>query len=1480
MEQAVTGSHGMQLLSAGQKRLWFLHRRDPSGSAYTEAWVGRIVGNLNIGALAQSLDHLVGRHEALRTSIVEIGAEPWALVQTDTKTSLSCVGGPICESEIQQAASDFISQSFDLSRGVCRTALFSVRDGSHVLVLAVHHIACDGLSFDVMQRELAADYAAIVTCQPRLSAHADYQYSDFVSWQRSLLEGGERERQLAYWREQLSPLPELARVPRMGAVVESRAEIATAVLPPQRTRVLERLAATCGTSPMVVAVAVYFALLHRLSGETDLSVGTPVTNRMPGELQGIVGFTVNTVVLRVSAEGDPRFVDFLKRVRDVCSESFDNADLPFEEVVATLGASERPLFQGMITFTEGAHDAVRCLDLDIRPIAIPPRQLKFDMSVDVRRSKLGWDLTVQARPDQLGTASAHGLLESLMTMLNDVAARPEAHLSSLAVLDRAAREAALKAWSGRRRVANEVGIAQRIDLQAARSPRAIALSSDRGDLDYGSLVNWAAAVQKRLAEVGVAPGGIVPIVVQGAREAVVAMLAVLRSGAAFAPVDPRWPKHRIEQLRFRSPTVVLDPATADRLPWLKGIVIAPPTEKADAISVAVGSEDPAYVFSTSGSTGEPKCVVCLHGALVNRFDWMDDVIGAEAGARVLQTTPFIYDSVVWQCLWPLTLGGTVVLSDDQPADGAELARTIAKQRITLVDFVPSILNYFVAGFRREPQALASLRTVILGGERLDASVASALRAICPHIRILNLYGPTEATIGCIWHEIVDIPNDEPIPIGLPIDNVEAVILDSAGQPCRIGQRGELYLGGRCLARGYLDDPEMTASRFIENPFPELDTERLFRSGDLAYRSPDGTIVCLGRTDEQIKIRGLRIDPGEIEAVLVGTSGVLAAAVVAKRTNQANTVLAAYVVSSGVTDGDLFAAMRARLPREMIPTSIVAIDQMPMTPSGKIDRQALAALPMPRTQLEAGARPPSPIAEMITALYAAMLNVAEVNQEDSFFALGGHSLLAIRLMAMIQDSFGVALPLESIFEHPTALELARVIDHLLQANVELAAAPEHEEDARTWPMSVAQSKMYHVERMLPGSHFFVNGRAYRIEGNLDVQALRRALNATIGQHPILGSHVVDGLEGAMFGFEPVPEPSIRVVDGHGKVEALLSEDMLRPFELAAGPLFRTLVVRAGPREHFLLLCVHHMIADAWSLDVVVHDLVMAYRVAVGAAPPAVARAERVGLQFARWQRKWLASPEAEKQLDFWRTRLAKAPAELPRDASRSSLSRFSVGRVSAVIDAGLLQRLRIAGCNSGCTLYVVLLATLSMLLREVTGRDDVRIGTAVSLRGRAEYEAAVGLFINMLTLDIDLAGSAGPTEVISVCRSVLLDAYRHRAAPFEWVIERLRQEAPAFEFPFNAVLLFQEPPGQTEALPGIEIIEPVAEAAKDYDTACSDLDLSVQAMHSQGQLRVLFEYKTCSFERERVTRWLARYLSLLDSWAGAVSTAPCSTTDVT
>ena len=1473
MEQpGIAALQTTQALSSGQKRIWFLHRLDPTGSAYTEAWVSLIFGNLEIAALEHAIDVLVHRHEALRNAIIEIAGDPVALVRSRVETRFSCVDDPIEEACIVDFVSEFISEPFDLTDKVFRTALFPVSDGSHVFVLAIHHIACDGVSFEVMQRELAASYAAIVTGQPALPAAAKRQYADFISWQNAVLASGERERQLAFWKEQLLPLPGPARFPRMGLAAEgSDAELSTASLGPRTARDLENLASACDASLLAVVVAAYCALLYRLSGETDLTVSTPVTNRMPAELQEVVGFTVNTAVLRLSAEGDPRFLDFVKRAREACMDALENSDLPFEEVVAAVGASDRPLFQGMITLADRGYEPMTFLGLEIRPVAIPPRQLKFDVTFDIRRTSDGWLLTVQTRPTRMGAGSANALRDAMLALLKDVAARSGARLSTLAVVERDARTAIMRTCSGRRRPPGKMGIAERIDDQARRTPHATALVADGRAFEYCVLMNWIAAVQRRLTKNGVGPRAVVPVLARGAA-AVVAMLAVLRAGGVFAPINPQWPKARIERLlaRFQKPFVLLDEESADRLPWLQGIVIGPAMEEEPTTPppVAVSPDDPVYIFSTSGSTGEPKCVVCAHGGLVNRFDWMDDVIGAEAGARVLQTTPFIYDSAVWQCIWPLTFGGTVVLTDEQHlGDGDALARTISVHGITLIDFVPSIVGHYITAFERIPDALASLNTIILGGERLDPPIAAALRQVCPKARIINLYGPTEATIGCIWHELQEIPSNEPIPIGLPIDNVEAVILDAAGQPCRIWQRGELYLGGICLALGYLDDAEATAARFIENVFPELLTERLFRTGDFAYRRPDGAIVCLGRTDAQIKIHGLRIDPGEIEALLVGMDKVVAAAVMAKPTRMGNTVLVAYVELNGADENTLRAALRSCLPREMIPARILPVEKLPTTSLGKIDRHALEALPIAQPSVEAGEKTPFPLAEEIAALFANVLGLSEVHHLASFFGLGGHSLLAMRLAAKIQDAFGVILPLKSIFENPTPSMLAVVVDQLQLGGMTLGESQATAEETRTWPMTTAQSKMFLVERMLPGNNFFVNGRALRLKGELDVGALHQAFAATVGRHALLNSRIIETADGALFGVEPASKPTMRLVEAQGSSKALLYEEIRRPFNLGNGPLFRALLVRENPHEHILLICVHHMIADAWSLDVVVRDLADEYRCALGESPAAFSQPERVGWQFVRAQQKWLKSPEARTQLDYWRRQLEGGPAELPRDANLSSLSRFSVGRLRTVIELSLLERLRALCRNQGCTIFVILLTGLSMLLRELTGKSDVRIGTVVSLRGRAEFEAAVGLFINMLVVRMNLDVSMSNSRTLSVCRAALLDAYRNRAMPFEWLVERLQQDGGPFEFPFNVALLFQQPPAALPAkVPGIETIEPVEEMIEDYDIACSDLDLSVVAMHSDREIRVLFEYKTSCFSRDVVASWLTRYVELLEKLA--------------
>jgi amino acid adenylation domain-containing protein len=918
-----------------------------------------------------------------------------------------------------------------------------------VVLVTMHHIVSDGWSMEILRREVEALYGAFSQGLPSPLPELPVQYADYAVWQRSWLRGEVLQTYLDSWRQRLAGTPTLLELPTdfpRPPVRSWLGEELSMPLPPQLVASLARLGRNRQATLFMTLMAVFQALLTRATGQTDFCVGAVSAGRGRLELEGLIGFFVNTLVIRADVGGDPQLIEILERVRETMLEAETYEDLPFDRLVEELRVERSLAYTPLVQVLFGVEMAGRG-SAAARGDAGEPRRAgvalgtgtaKFDLSLTVASGPEGASVALEYSVDLFERTTMLRLLGHWTRLLEASAAGPERRVSELSWLGEAERHQLVREWNDTEtcRRGEACSIHDLVAAQAGQVPDAVAavIGAEGTCLTYGELGQRSRCLAARLAAMGAGRGCFVAILMESSLDLVVALLGVLEAGAAFVPLDPRWPEGRsaavLDSLAtLGGPEIVLvasaEPA-AVMPPWVAVPVGAPDLQdeasRAPAVPSAPG--DPIYAIYTSGSTGRPKGVVVQHEGIANRFLWMDRFFGSAAAVSVLQTTQPIYDSAVWQILWPLTHGGTTVLtSARQMANPSELAALIAGHGITLADFVPALFELFVERMATgERPAVASLRAVVVGGEEMDPAVALAFSALVPGVKLVNLYGPTEASIGCIAY-VVESERGGRVPIGRPISNTRARILDRRGMPLPMGVPGELCLGGRCLGIGYLGDGEATGRAFVPEPFATLAGERLYRTGDLARWLPDGRIDFLGRLDHQVKLRGLRIELGEIEAALAEHADLRAAVVVARKDGQGVLRLVAYVVpvtGAAVVARELRSFLGRSLPDYMVPSAFVLLDELPLTPNGKLDRQAL---PEPADRPQGRIAPRDETELRVARIWEEVLGIGPIGVNERFFDLGGHSLLAVRLMARLRSEFGRDLPISALFQHPTVESLA-------------------------------------------------------------------------------------------------------------------------------------------------------------------------------------------------------------------------------------------------------------------------------------------------------------------------------------------------------------------------------------------------------------------------------------------------------------------------
>ncbi|HEX6367825.1 MAG TPA: amino acid adenylation domain-containing protein [Longimicrobium sp.] len=1468
-------------LSDVQQQLWLADQIEGGSAFYIMPVAFALRGALDVEALRAAVARVVERHSALRTRVdlldgapvQHVGAEPdFAWIRIDA------AGVPHPDAVERLAAE--MRRPFDLRTGpLLRVVLVDTGPGAHLLGIAVHHIVCDGWSLEIFFRELRAFYAGRVEGGGALPPAPGLQYRDFAAWQQAWTGTPPGAEQVRYWAGELADAPDPpalhADAPPDAAGEGAGAKLRRPIPAPLRASV-EALAREAGATPYMVLLAAFAALLHRYTGDRDLVVGTPAANRARPETQDVIGYFANTLAVRLGVSPDEPFRALLQRARAAMLAASANQEAPLARVVQALRRDrslvEAPLFGVMFAF-DAAFGGLALPGVSALPVPVDLGTAAFDLTLAVENGADAWTTvlhyrTGRFRPDAMERMAAH-----FQALLQGAAAGPDLPVRDLPLLGADERARLLVEWNAPRTPAADACIHTLVEAQAARTPRAPALVHPGGALDYAELNARANRLAHRLCALGVGPEVAVGVCLDRSPEMGVALLAVLKAGGAYLPLDPAYPRERIAFMLAdaRVPVLLTRASLTDALPAHGARVLH--VDDADAFAAEPAGNPPprgtprslAYVIYTSGSTGTPKGVGVEHASLANHARAMAARYALSAADRVLQFAALSFDVAAEEIFPTWITGGAVVLRPAAVPDPADFARWLDAQGVTVANLPAPFWHAWVAAMDAAPPR--ALRLVATGSDAVSPEAVNAWARAAAGVRLFNAYGPTEATItAAAWeHGGGEVDPAAPVPIGRPVANTPAYVVDAAGEPSPVGVPGELRIGGAQVARGYLGRPALTAERFVPDPFSPAPGGRLYRTGDRARWRPDGQLEFLGRMDAQVKVRGFRIEPGEIESALLRDPAVRQAVVAARDDAPGGTRLVAYVVGEAVDVDALRARLRAGLPEHMVPSAFVALDALPLTPSGKVDRRALPA-PGRAADGGAGAAPRTPAEELLAGIWAQVLGLDRVGVAESFFELGGHSLLATQVVSRVRLAFGAELPVRALFEAPTVRALAGRIEAL--RGEDGAAAPLRPV-ARDLPLplSHAQQRLWFVDRMEPGSAFLNLPAAVRLRGPLDAAALERALGHVIHRHEPLRTVFREAAGGEPEQVILPPPPAFSLprtdladrVDADAALERLVRENAEQPFDLARGPLFRASLARTGPDEHVLLLCMHHVVSDGWSMDVLFRELDALYRAEVRGEPAPLPPLPVQYADYAVWQREHLRGEVLERQLAWWRERLAGAPTllELPTDRPRPAVRAHRGAVAQAAYDAELRDALLALGRREGATLYMVLLAAFQVLLGRYARQDDVVVGSPIAGRTRAELEGLIGFFVNTLALRTDLSGAPTFRQVLGRVREATLQAYAHQELPFEKLVEELRPERSLSHTPlFQVAFALQNNARAEVALHGVRA-EPLPVRGR-----TAKYDLTLFAAEGPAGLDVWAEYDTDLFDAGTIERMLGHFGVLL------------------
>ncbi|AZL74910.1 non-ribosomal peptide synthetase [Pseudomonas oryziphila] len=1461
--------------SLAQNRLWLLWQLEPASAAYNIPAGLHLRGELDQAALQASFQALVARHESLRTVFDEVDGQAVQRILPSLAFNLQhCDLEGLEPAEVAARREDEAQRPFDLRQGpLLRVTLARLDDEEHQLWVTLHHIVADGWSLNILLDEFARLYAAQGQLQlPELPLG----YADYGTWQRQWLADGESARQLDYWKHALGdelPVLDLCTDQPRASQQHKRAARHSLKVPTRLATALKDLARDQQASLFMVLLAGWQALLHRYTGQGDIRVGVPNANRPRLETQGMVGFFINTQVLRAELDGRLPFAQLLGQVRQATLQAQAHQDLPFEQLVEALPqAREQGLFQVMFNHQQRDLSALRRLPgLLAEELPWHSREAKFDLQLHSEEDHQGrLTLAFDYAAGLFEVATVKRLANHLLAFFEQVCAQPQLALAEVQLLDEPSR-AQLLHWGQAPVAQPQQLLVEQLNEQARLTPERTALVWDGDQLTYADLHQQANRLAHYLRDKGVGPDTCVAIALERSPQLLVGLLAILKAGGAYVPLDVDYPAERLAyMLKDCNAGLLLSHSSQlETLPEVDGVsAIALDQLHLDswpsqAPGLHLHGDNLAYVIYTSGSTGQPKGVGNTHGALAERLQWMQQAYALDDNDVLMQKAPISFDVSVWECFWPLITGCKLVLAGPgEHRDPQRIAQLIQQHGVTTLHFVPPLLQVFV----QEPLAAGctSLRRLFSGGDALSAALRDRVLQLLPQVQLHNRYGPTETAINVThWH--CQASDGERSPIGRPLGNVLCRVLDDEFELTPPGVPGELCLGGAGLARGYLGRPGLTAERFV--PQPDGEGARLYRSGDRArWHVRSESLEYLGRLDQQVKVRGFRVEPEEVQAVLLAQPGVQQALVLIHKDAVGAQLVGYY---SGIEQTDaVLGALAERLPAYMVPAQLIHLAQMPLGPSGKVDRKAL---PAPVWQQRDHVEPQTELQQQVAAIWREVLNLPQVGLHDDFFALGGHSLLATQIVSRSRQALDVELPLKALFEASElgafCVEIARLRD---SGERNLQGAIARVDRRQAVPLSYSQQRMWFLWQMEPDSPAYNVGGMARFKGVLHVDAFERALQALIVRHETLRTTFpsIDGkayqcvdddshLQLQWHDFSALPDEARQQ-----RLQQLADDQAHQPFDLARGPLLRACLVKAGEREHYFVLTLHHIVTEGWAMDIFARELGELYEAFVDERESPLAPLPVQYLDYSVWQREWLESGEGARQLAYWQDRLGDEhpvlalPADRPRPAvqsHRGELYRFD-------LDPALVKRVHAFNGQRGLTLFMTMTATLAALLHRYSGQRDLRIGAPVANRIRPESEGLIGAFLNTQVLRCEVDGQMSASALLEQVRSTIIDGQSHQDLPFEQLVEALQPPRSSAYNPLFQVMCnvqrwaFQ----QSRELVGMQV---------DYlvnDASATKFDLYLEVTDLDGRLGCCFTYSRDLFDEPRIARMAEHWQQLLEA----------------
>ncbi|AFE10580.1 Long-chain-fatty-acid--CoA ligase [Corallococcus coralloides DSM 2259] len=1465
-------------LSFAQQRLWFLDRLEPGSPLYNVPAAVRLSGALDVGVLERCFAEILRRHEVLRTTFPVSRQTPVQEIHTEGRLplevrDLNALDESRRHAEVLRLAEEEARKPFDLSQGpLVRGVLLKLGATEHVLLLTMHHIVSDAWSTGILLRELGAFYPAYLGGEEPSLPELAVQYADYAAWQRSWLSEERLASELGWWKARLDGAPALLELPAdhpRPAVQTHRGTHRVQRMPLELQEGVRRLARSEGVTPFMVLLAAFNALLSHLSGREDIVIGTDVAGRDHREVEGLIGFFINQLVLRTRVERGASFRELLGGVRETTLSAYAHQHVPFEKLVEAINPERSlghaPLFQVKLLLQNAPVPELRLPGLSLRGVDFETGTAKLDLIVSFTEGAEGLTGLWEYSTDLYEERTVRRWMEGFERVVRALVEKPEQRVGDVEWMGAEERRQVVEAWNRTGKTygpKDECGHEVFEAVVDAR-PEAEAVRTEAGGVSYAELEVRANQLAHHLKGQGVGPEVRVGLLVERSVEWVVGMLAVLKAGGAFVPVDVTLPAMRVGELLEESGValVLTREELADELPTGNAVLAF---VDADARQVAtqpktrpakrVGPESLAYVLFTSGSTGKPKGVMVRHGSLANMAHAVAEAHGVKPEDRVLQYASPGFDASVAEVFSTLAAGASLCLAPREALmPGGALEATVKSLGATVVTLTPSVLGQVQDG------GLEGIRTLISAGEAVPAAL---VRKWSEGRRMLNGYGPTEVTVCA---SVATSLSPERVTVGKPLGNVRLYVLDEAQRPVGVGVVGELYVGGAGLARGYLGQPALTAERFLPDGFSGEASSRLYRTGDLVRWGEDGDVEYVGRRDGQVKVRGMRLEVGEVEGVLATHPAVKQAAVVAKK-DATGTKLWAYVVGD-VETAALREWLRERVPEHMVPTAYGTLEALPLTSSGKVDRAKLPALTADATpRAHVFTAPRTPVEQLIADQWAELLKVERVGLTDNFFDLGGHSLIATQVVTRLGALFGRELALADLFERPTVLALAE----LLQASGTPEGAkplppvvPTSPTD--TLPLSFSQEVYWSPEQGGADSAHNASPVVLGLGGMLDVAAMKRGVEEIVRRHESLRTTfpTVDGKPRQhILPPGPIPfevEKLDTLPEAEREAEALrrAGAQMDRPFDLERGPLLRCHLYRLGAEQHVLLVNMHHAVTDFVSFSVFAGELAVLYAAFREGRESPLPELPIQYQDFTRWQHAWLNDGALERLRTYWSGKLAGPPEDvrLPLDFPRPAQESLRGASLDLVLPPELVARLKQLCRAEGVTLFMVLLSAFQVLLSRRAGQEDIRVGFAHAQRPRPELEPLIGMFAGYLVIRTRMEQGLAPREALARVRTAYLEAFAHQGLPHAELVRVL----PGL---CRIGFTFSDREGNGPQVPGLA----VRPLMRSRGWTLYDLKLGVS--DTPGGLIATLEYKVDLFRPDTIAELLHEWRQVLQSFCEA------------